>query len=192
MSKAELPIVAFETKLAFKRWLEKEHSRSDGIWLKFAKKESGIKSVVYAEALEVALCYGWIDGQIARFDDEYYLQRFTPRRAKSKWSKINREKAEALIRDGKVQPAGLTAIEAAKADGRWDAAYESARNATVPDDLAVALDARPKAKAFFESLTGSRRYSVLYRIQDAKRADTRARRIAKFVADLEKGKSPLD
>ena len=170
-------------------WLLENGAESDGIWLKFAKKASGISSVVYAEALEVALCHGWIDGQARRLDDEHYLQRFTPRRARSKWSKRNRGIAEELIAQGRMHPAGLAEVERARADGRWDEAYESATTATVPDDFAQALAARPEALEFFESLGSTKRYSFLYRIRDAKRPETRARRIAQYVELLAQGKT---
>src|SRR5437588_998614 len=141
-----LPIIPFETQQDWERWLKEHHPNTDGIWLKIAKKETGIPSVSYAEALDVALCYGWIDGQKASFDDTYWLQKFTPRRPKSVWSRVNRDKVTALIAAGKMRPAGLRQIEQAKADGRWDAAYASQRTITVPDDLQQALDANPKAR----------------------------------------------
>ena len=162
---------------------------SNGIWLKFARKTSGIRSVVYAEALEVALSHGWIDGQTKRLDDHHYLQRFTPRRARSRWSKINRGKAEKLIAEGRMRPGGLAEVERARADGRWDEAYDSATTATVPDDFAEALAARPEALRFFESLGNTRRYSFLYRIRDAKRPETRAKRIVEYVELLAEGKT---
>ena len=162
-------------------WLEEYGESSDGIWLKFAKKGSGIPSVVYADAVEVALCHGWIDGQARRLDEQHYLQRFTPRRPRSKWSRINREKAERLIAESRMRPAGLREIERAREDGRWDDAYESPTTATVPDDFQQALDADPGAREFFESLGSTKRYSFLYRIADAKRPETRARRIAEYV-----------
>ena len=185
--KDDLPVIAFASREEFAAWLDEHHERPDGLWIKFAKKASGIPTVVYAEALEVALCHGWIDGQVAKFDDRHYLQRFTPRRARSKWSKINRDRATALIESGAMKPAGLAEVERAKADGRWDAAYDAPSRATVPDDLQRALDANPAAAEFFATLSGSNRYAVLYRIQDAKRPETRARRIEKFVAMLARG-----
>jgi uncharacterized protein YdeI (YjbR/CyaY-like superfamily) len=189
LAKGEQPVVFFATPEDLESWLEKHHSSSDGVWLKFAKKGSGIRSVVYAEALEAALCFGWIDGQARRLDELHYLQRFTPRRARSKWSKINREKAERLIEQGRMRPAGLEEIERARADGRWDEAYDSAATATVPADFQASLDAEPAAKAFFETLSKSKRYSFLYRIEDAKRPETRAKRIAAYVALLRDGKT---
>ena len=185
--KDDLPVIAFASREEFAAWLDEHHERPDGLWIKFAKKASGIPTVVYAEALEVALCHGWIDGQVAKFDERHYLQRFTPRRARSKWSKINRDRATALIESGAMKPAGLAEVERAKADGRWDAAYDAPSRATVPDDLQRALDANPAAAEFFATLSGSNRYAVLYRIQDAKRPETRARRIEQFVAMLARG-----
>jgi uncharacterized protein YdeI (YjbR/CyaY-like superfamily) len=182
-------VLFFEDDRAFEQWLAAEHATADSVWLKFAKKGSGIVSLNYAAALDVALCYGWIDGQIRRLDETFYLQRFTPRRPRSKWSKINREKVAALIASGRMQPPGLAEIDRAKADGRWDAAYDSPANATVPDDLQAALDANPAAHEFFATLTSQNRYAILHRIQDAKRAETRARRIDKFVDMLSRGES---
>jgi uncharacterized protein YdeI (YjbR/CyaY-like superfamily) len=163
----DLRIVSFESTVAFEAWLGEHHASSPGIWLKLRKKAPGVVALDYGQALDVALCYGWIDGQKASFDDLHGLQRFTPRRQRSKWSRINCGKAEAL-----------------KADGRWDAAYDGQKTASVPDDLAEALAANPGAAAFFASLDSRNRYAVLYRIQDAKKADTRMRRIEKYVAML--------
>jgi uncharacterized protein YdeI (YjbR/CyaY-like superfamily) len=163
---------------------------SEGLWLKFAKKGSGIESVTYDQAVEVALCYGWIDGQVRKFDEDYWLQRFTPRRPRSKWSKVNRQKAMDLIKRGKMKTAGLREVERAKADGRWDAAYDSPSTATVPDDLRRKLENNEKAWEFFCELDGRNRYAILYQIQDAKRPETRARRIAKYVAMLAEQKKP--
>jgi uncharacterized protein YdeI (YjbR/CyaY-like superfamily) len=177
----EQPVVFFPTPEDFEAWLEQNHASSDGVWIKFAKKASGIQSVVYADALEVALCFGWIDGQVRRLDEQHYLQRFTPRRPRSTWSKINRGKAERLIAEGRMRPAGRREVERARADGRWDEAYDSPAKATVPDDFQAALDAEPVAKAFFATLGRSERYSFLYRIAEAKRPETRARRIAEYV-----------
>ena len=158
------------------------------MWLRIAKRGSGEKSPTYDEALEVALCYGWIDGQRGRLDDVAFVQKFTPRRRSSRWSKINCGRAEALIAQGRMQPPGLSEVERAKDDGRWAAAYEGQRLATVPDDLERALDQNPKARAFFETLDSRNRYSVLYRVQDAKKPETRARRIEQFVAMLAQGR----
>ncbi len=182
--KKELPVLPFASQAAWEKWLAREHQKSDGVLLKLAKKDSGIPSVTYAEAVEVALCYGWIDGQSKRVDDEYFVQRFTPRRSRSIWSKINVGKVDALTAAGKMKPAGLAEVERAKADGRWDAAYASPRNVTVPDDLLAALEKNKKAKAFFEQLDRTNRYAVLFRIHGAKKPETRARRIAEFVKML--------
>jgi len=182
------PIAAFASQEEWAAWLAAEHATATGLWIKFAKKASGIPTVVYAEALDVALCYGWIDGQARRLDDDYYLQRFTPRTARSKWSKINCGKATALIEDGRMQPAGLREVERAKADGRWDAAYDAPSAAIVPDDLQHELDRTPSAAEFFTTLDSQNRYAILHRIQDAKKPETRARRIEKFVAMLAEGR----
>lgn len=185
----ELPILPFESKKKFADWLAKNHDKSAGLWLKIAKKATGISTVTYAEALDVALCYGWIDGQKGSFDEQYFLQKFTPRRPKSIWSKINVEKVEGLIASGEMKPAGLKAVEAAKQDGRWAAAYASQKNIEVPADFQSALNKNKKAKAFFETLTGSRRYSFLFRIETAKKAETREKRIRQFVEMLAKGET---
>jgi uncharacterized protein YdeI (YjbR/CyaY-like superfamily) len=181
---AELPVVSFVSQEAWRTWLDEHHSGSPGVWLKIAKKGSGIATVSYAEALEVALCYGWIDGQKGKFDERYFVQRFTPRRPRSKWSKINCAKAAELIEKGEMRPAGLREVERAKADGRWAAAYESQSNATVPDDLQRELDKNERAREFFATLSSINRYAILYRIQDAKRPETRARRIATYIEML--------
>lgn len=185
----ELPTLPFESKTKFADWLAKNHDKSAGLWLKIAKKATGISTVTYAEALDVALCYGWIDGQKGSFDEQYFLQKFTPRRAKSIWSKINVEKVEGLIASGEMKPSGLKAVEAAKQDGRWDAAYSSQKNIVVPADFQSELNINRKAKAFFETLTGSRRYSFLFRIETAKKAETREKRIRQFVEMLAKGET---
>jgi uncharacterized protein YdeI (YjbR/CyaY-like superfamily) len=184
---AELPVKSFATLGAWERWLDRNHERQDGLWVKFAKKDSGARTITYAEALRVALAYGWIDGQTKRLDERFYLQRFTPRRARSKWSKINRAAVEEMIASGAMRPAGLREVERARADGRWDAAYDSPSTATVPDDLRGELDRSPRAAEAFAGLNSTNRYAILYRIQDAKKPETRARRIAKFVAMLERG-----
>lgn len=183
----ELPTLPFESKKKWADWLARQHDTSAGVWLKLAKKDSGIPSVTYEEALEVALCYGWIDGQKKGLDDEYWLQKFTPRGPKSIWSKINTEKAERLIASGEMKPAGLKAIEAAKQDGRWAAAYSSQKNMSVPEDFQASLDRNKKAKAFFDTLNSANRYAILFRIQTAKKAETRARRIQQFIEMLERG-----
>jgi uncharacterized protein YdeI (YjbR/CyaY-like superfamily) len=188
-SRAELPVVFFASAEELEAWLDEHHGEVDGIWLKIAKKASGIESVGYSEAVEVALCFGWIDGQMRSLDDTHYVQRFTPRRPRSKWSKLNREKAERLIAERRMRPAGLAEVERARADGRWDDAYEPSSTATVPDDFRAALDAEPEARAFFDTLGGSKRYAFLYRIADAKRPETRAKRISEYVALLRAGRT---
>jgi uncharacterized protein YdeI (YjbR/CyaY-like superfamily) len=180
----DLPVLPFASRDDWEAWLAENHDGADGLWIKIAKKASGIGTVTHAEALEAALCYGWIDGQRDRFDDTWFLQRFTPRRARSRWSQINRAKAEELIERGLIQPAGLREVERAKADGRWDAAYEPVRSATVPADLRRELERNADAREFFETLNSQNRYAILYRLQDAKRPETRARRLAQFVAML--------
>ncbi len=182
----ELPVLAFETPQSWEDWLKEHQADSPGIWLKIAKKEAGVPSVDYAQALEGALCYGWIDGQKAALDDNFWLQEFTPRRPQSKWSKINREKAEALMAAGRMQPAGLRQVELAKSDGRWEAAYTSQRQSGVPDDFQAALDQNPQAKEFFATLNSANRYAILYRLQTAKKAETRAAKIQKFIEMLNK------
>jgi uncharacterized protein YdeI (YjbR/CyaY-like superfamily) len=182
------PILSFETQQSWEAWLAGHGADSAGIWLKIAKKEAGIASVNYAEALEGALCYGWIDGQKAALDDQNWLQKFTPRGRKSGWSKINREKTEALIAAGRMQATGLRQVDLAKADGRWDAAYESQRTMGVPEDLQLELDRRPAAQAFFNTLDSANRYAVLYRVTTAKKSETRAARIIKLVEMLEQNK----
>lgn len=181
MSAAELPLIEFGNRGAWEEWLCEHHDDSPGVWLKLAKKGAPHRTVTQAEALEVALCYGWIDGQVGRHDEHFYKQRFTHRRPRSNWSQINREKVAVLIERGLMRPPGLEEIEKAKADGRWDAAYEPQSTASVPPDFALALATNPAAERFFATLTGVRRYAFLYRIQDAKRPETRRRRIETFV-----------
>ncbi len=187
---ADPPVKSFATASAFETWLSRNHGKAEGIWLVIAKKGSGIRSVTHAEAVEVALCYGWIDGQGKRLDDERYVQKFTPRRARSPWSQINRKRALALVDEGRMREPGLREIERAKADGRWDAAYASPRAAKVPEDLAQALRRNRKARAAFDALDSRNRYAILYRVNDAKKPETRARRIAQFVAMLSEGRKP--
>lgn len=182
----KLPILLFATPAGLEQWLEQNHQDAAGLWLKVAKKGSGEVSVSYGEALELALCFGWIDSQKRGFDEKFFLQRFTPRRPRGKWSRINRDKAEELIAAGAMRPAGLAEVEAARADGRWEAAYEGQRTATVPADLQRALDANPAAAAFFAGLDSANRYAVIYRLNDAKKPETRERRLRKFVAMLER------
>jgi uncharacterized protein YdeI (YjbR/CyaY-like superfamily) len=181
-------VVEFATRAEWAGWLAAEHGSSAGVWLKIARKDGGAASVSYADALDVALCHGWIDGQKDRLDERFWLQRFTPRASRSRWSKRNRERAEALIAAGEMGPAGLGEVERARADGRWEAAYDSHSTATVPDDLQAALDAAPAARDFFAQLDSNNRYAILYRIQEARRPETRARRIAKYVAMLGEGR----
>ncbi len=182
------PVVAFESPEAWEAWLAEHHATAGGVWVKMAKKATGIPTVTHQEALDVALCYGWIDGQRNRYDDQWFLQRFTPRRPRSNWSKINRDKVERLVAEGRMQPAGLREVERAQADGRWDAAYDPPSVAQVPDDLRRALDANRAAAAFFETLNSQNRFGILYQVQGAKRPETRARRIDKFVAMLAEGR----
>ena len=189
MNSVELSTLTFESKKKWMDWLAKQHDKSAGIWLKFAKKGSGVPSVTYDEALDAALCYGWIDSQKRSFDEKYFLQKFTPRGAKSIWSKINTGKVEHLIASGEMKPSGLKAVEAAKQDGRWEAAYQSQKSISMPEDFQSALSKNRKAKTFFESLTGAKRYSFLFRIETAKKIETREKRIRQFVEMLEKGET---
>lgn len=188
-SKQDLPILSFISRLAWEQWLAGQDAASRGLWLKIAKKGSGINSVSYAEALEVALCYGWIDGRKGAYDETHWLQRFTPRRPRSKWSQVNRDKATELIERGEMQPAGLRQVQRAREDGRWDAAYEAQSRVTVPDDLQQELAKNDTAQALFATLDRLNRYAILYRIADAKKPETRARRIATYVAMLSEGKT---
>ena len=180
---------SFKSAKAFDAWLRKNHAASGGLWLKIAKKGAQEPSVSYPQAVEIALCWGWIDGQKKGLDDQHFLQRFTPRRARSIWSKVNVDKVEALIVAGRMQAPGYAQIEAAKADGRWARAYDSARTSTVPEDLLAALEIDPKAKAFFATINAANRYAVLWRIQTAVKAETRARRIAQLVDMLARGET---
>ncbi|MBV9787276.1 MAG: YdeI/OmpD-associated family protein [Chloroflexi bacterium] len=177
----------FARQQAWEEWLDQHYAESPGVWLQIAKKASGIASVTYAEALDVALCYGWIDGQKKTYDESSFLQKFTPRRPRSAWSKINQGKVAALIESGKMQPAGLKEIERAKQDGRWEAAYDPPSRATVPEDLQAELDKHPQAGAFFATLNSQNRFAILMRIHTAKKPETRARRIQQFIEMLEKG-----
>ena len=186
-SRQGLAVIALADQGAWQEWLEENHRGSPGIWLKIARKGSGIDTVSYDEALDAALAYGWIDGQRAGHDDRFYLQRFTARGPRSRWSRRNRDKATALIEQGRMKPAGLEQVERARADGRWDAAYAGQRTATVPADLQRELDANPAAREFFATLDSANRYAILYRVEEAKRRETRARRIEKFVAMLAAG-----
>ncbi|MGC1294188.1 MAG: YdeI/OmpD-associated family protein [Alloacidobacterium sp.] len=186
-SKNELQRLAFASQKTWEKWLKTNHLASPGVWLQLAKKASGTLSVTYAEAIETALCYGWIDGQKQSHNAEAWLQKFTPRGRKSIWSKINCEKASALIENGRMKPAGLAEVERAKQDGRWEQAYDSPSSATVPPDLQAALNKSPRAKAFFATLESRNRYAILWRVQTAKKTETRSKRIALFVEMLERG-----
>ena len=180
------PIRLFATQAAWADWLDKNHRKSSGLWLRLAKKGSSLRSITYAEALEVALCCGWIDGQKRGESEDAWLQRFLPRSAKSIWSKINRDKAVVLMDGGRMHAAGLEAVEAAKKDGRWDAAYDSPKAAQVSYDFQTALDASPRAHEFFQALDGANRYAVLFRIQTVKKVETRTRKIREFIKMLER------
>ena len=182
----EIPTLLFKNAKAWETFLLKNNGTSNGIWLQLAKKSSGTTSVTYSEALDIALCHGWIDGQKKAFDESFWLQKFTPRGARSIWSKINREKALDLIQSGRMKPAGLLEIEKAKVDGRWAAAYDSQKSATVPVDFQAELDAHPDANTFFSTLDSGNRYAILFRIQTAKKPETRSRRIQEFIAMLER------
>ncbi len=180
--------MTFASAHAWEAWLEKKHGLSPGIWLKIAKKGANEKSLTYQKALEIALCYGWIDGQKKAFDSKWWLQKFTPRRSGSIWSKINKQKAEQLIADKRMRPAGYRAIEAAKVTGRWNSAYESQSSISIPKDLRAELRRNAKADAFFKGLDSANRYSILFRIKNAKKSETRQKRLAQFVKMLEAGK----
>ena len=186
---ADIPTLAFKDAPAWESWLTKNQAATNGIWMRIAKKASGKKSITYPEALEVALCYGWIDGLKRPESETTWLQRFTPRRQRSLWSKINRDKALGLIACGRMTPGGLQEIERAKQDGRWEAAYSSPGAATVPADFKKELDQHPAAKAFFRTLSRTNSYAILWRIQTAKKPETRTRRIREFVEMLEKGET---
>jgi uncharacterized protein YdeI (YjbR/CyaY-like superfamily) len=185
----DLPVIAFKSQQAWDAWLTSQPAQSKGLWLKLAKKSSGVASVSRQEAVDTALCHGWIDGQLDSFDDKYWLIRFTPRQSKSIWSEKNRARALELIELGRIRPAGLNEIERAKKDGRWSAAYAGQSTAQVPDDLRAALEKRGKAKKFFEALDSRNRYAILHRIHNAKKTETRIARIEKFVMMLAEGKT---
>ncbi len=180
----EIPIIPFANHVEWGEWLAKHHATSSGIWIRIAKKASGIPSVSHPEALDIALCYGWIDSQRKGYDAKTFIQKFTPRGARSIWSKINRAKVLALIENGRMKPAGIAEMERAQKDGRWELAYESQARITVPPDLQAALDKKPRAAKFFATLKGQNRYAILFRIHTAKKPETRAKRIAEFVAML--------
>lgn len=187
--RGNLPILLFASQAAFGEWFAEQDHDAPGAWLRFAKKGASVTSLTKAEAIDTALCHGWIDGQLDKYDAASWLIRFTPRKPRSKWSEVNRTRASELIAAGQMQCRGLAEVERAKADGRWEAAYAPASTATVPEDLAEVLGANPEAKDFFEGLTGSNRYAVLYRIGAVKKPETRARRIAEFVAMLARGET---
>ena len=186
--KNELPILAFEAPDMWEQWLDQHHAASNGIWMRFFKKGSEVASLTFAEALDGALCYGWIDGQAKKYDDKSWLQKFTPRRPRSLWSKRNREHIERLIQAGRMQPAGLEQVEMAKADGRWEKAYDAPSTMQVPEDFLQALAKNEKAKAFFETLNKTNTYAIAWRLQTAKRPETRARRMQAILEMLENGK----
>lgn len=184
--KAELEVLLFERPEDWAAWLDKNHAKSAGLWFRFAKKAAQMSSMSHAQALELALCYGWIDGQTNTHDSESWVQKFTPRSPKSIWSKINREKATELIQSGKMKSAGLKEVERAKEDGRWDSAYDSVSEAKIPGDFQVELGSNQAASDFFSTLNSKNRYAILFRIQTAKKAETRAKRIHQFISMLEK------
>jgi len=188
-AKRDLPVVAFKSQRAWDSWLTSQPADSNGLWLKLAKKSSGIASVSKPEAVDTALCHGWIDGQLDSFDDDYWLIRFTPRQSTSKWSEKNRTRALELVKLRRMKPAGSNEIERAKKDGRWDAAYAPQSTAQVPEDLRAALARNKEAGSFFETLDSTNRYAILYRIHSAKKAETRVARIEKFVTMLIEGKT---
>ncbi len=188
-ARPELPVHTAAGAGDWEAWLDANHAVSPGVWLKIAKQGSGQASVTYAEALEVAICFGWIDGQKQAHDDSFWLQRFTPRGRRSRWSQVNRAKAQALIAAGRMQTAGLAEVQAAQDDGRWDQAYEPQSRATVPDDLQQALDQQPAARDFFATLTGARRYAFLYRLHNVRSPERRAKRIADYIELLKDGKT---
>jgi uncharacterized protein YdeI (YjbR/CyaY-like superfamily) len=188
-TKGGLPILAFPAQAAWEEWLAAQPPTARGLWLKLAKKDTGIATVSQPEAIESALCHGWIDGQLGKFDDTYWLIRFTPRGPQSKWSAINRDRATKLIAGGRMLPTGLREVERAQADGRWEVAYAPQSTATAPDDLAAALAAHPAAQQLFDTLDSANRYAIIYRVGDAKKPETRARRIEQYVAMLLRGET---
>lgn len=184
----EIQVFLFASSQQWNKWLAEHHAKSNGVWLRFFKKDSGEKSITYAEALEEALCYGWIDGQVNKYDDQSYIQKFTPRRPKSIWSKKNTEKAERLIEEGKMKEAGMQQVEWAKADGRWQQAYDSSKNMKVPEDFLQQLLKNKKAKAFFEGLNKANLYAIAWRLQTAKKPETREKRLKEILAMMKEGK----
>lgn len=184
----ELPILPFTSGKAFEDWMALNHTNPDGIWLRLFKKDSGKETVTYNEALDVALCYGWIDGQLKKYDEESWLRKFTPRRNGSKWSKRNTEHAERLMKQGRMKPTGLAEVESAKADGRWKQAYGAQSNMTIPDDFMEALSVDPTSLAFFHSLNKANLYAIAYRLSTAKRPETRKKRMQQILGMMAKGK----
>lgn len=184
-----LPVIAFASAAKWEHWLSKQPRSSPGLWLKIAKKQSGIGSVSRQEAIDGALCHGWIDGQLQRFDEQFWLIRFTPRSARSKWSKLNRTRAGQLLKQGRLSPAGMEELRRAQADGRWEAAYDPQSSAAIPPDLQLAFESHPEAHRFFTQLDSANRYAILYRVHEAKKPETRARRIAQYVAMLSRGET---
>ena len=184
-----LPVLAFHNGERFEEWLGQQPADAVGAWLKFPKKSANTSGLSKAEAIDVALCYGWIDGQLNKYDDSYWIVRFTPRKARSKWSEVNKRRATELLADSRMRTSGVAQIDAAKADGRWAAAYAPASSAKVPTDLQDALNANPRAATFFATLKGANRYAILYRVASVKRPATRARKIAEYVAMLERGQT---
>lgn len=184
----EYPIKLFSTQAAWEEWLEKHHQDVEGVWLRFYKKNSGVSSLVYDQALEVALCYGWIDSQVKKYDDVSYLQKFTPRRSKSIWSKVNTQHIERLLKEGKMKPAGLAQVEAAKLDGRWTAAYDSPTDMQMPDEFLTELKKDKKAEAFFITLNRTNTYAIAWRLQTAKKPETKTKRIREIIEMLHEEK----
>lgn len=187
MTPSELPILSFTTIDLWEEWLKKNHTGTTGIWIKFFKKNSGVQTVTYDQALDIALCYGWIDSQLKKYDEQSYLQKFTPRRTKSLWSKRNREHIERLIKENRMQPAGMKEVEAAKQDGRWDQAYDKPSEMQLPDDFLQALAKNKKAEAFFHTLSKANTYAIAWRLQTAKKPETRIRRMETILTMLAKG-----
>jgi uncharacterized protein YdeI (YjbR/CyaY-like superfamily) len=188
-TRSGVPVLTFADQRSFESWLAAQPADAVGVWVKFAKKSAITTKLTKAEAIDAALCHGWIDGKLEKYDNQHWLVRFTPRKSRSKWSALNRDRALTLVKEGRMRPAGLAQIEAAKADGRWEGAYASASRAEVPIDLQKALARNPKASAFFATLNSRNRYAILYRIGNVKKAETRARKIAEFVAMLERGET---
>ncbi|HXR88162.1 MAG TPA: YdeI/OmpD-associated family protein [Stellaceae bacterium] len=184
-----LPVLGFADRSSLERWIAAQPDDTAGVWIKFAKKGAISATLTKADAIDVALCHGWIDGKLEKYDDRHWLVRFTPRKSRSTWSALNRDQALTLIKEGRMRPAGLAQIEAARADGRWEGAYAPASRAEIPSDLEKALAKNPKASAFFATLNSRNRYAILYRIGAVKKAETRARKIAEFVAMLARGET---